>query len=323
MLIDVVMGGPGREAAVSRVSGTAVADALVRRGHDVARIDCDGRLDVARLRPGAVVFNIIHGTYGEDGTLQAELDAAGRSYVGSDAAASRLCMDKAATKERLETHGIRVPWGRRLDLTKPFSPADLKLPHHAGLVLKPMADGSSVGLRMLANPSFLLPAIEELLRELGPVPYLVEERLPGPEYTVAVLDGDDGPVALPAIAIRPAGGVFDYHAKYHSADTVEEVVADHVLSERLGAIAIAAHRACGCRDISRTDLMRTADGDYAALEINTLPGMTGASLTPKAAAAAGIAFDQLCERLASRAAARLGRHSVAGAGDRRGHGTRR
>jgi len=210
MLIDVLMGGPGREAAVSRVSGTAVADALVRCGHDVARLDLEGRLDAARLRPGAVVFNIVHGTYGEDGTLQAELDAAGRSYVGSDAAVSRLCMDKAATKERLEAQGIRVPWGRRLDLTKPFSPADLKLPHHAGLVLKPMADGSSVGLRMLANPSFLLPAIEELLRELGPVPYLVEERLPGPEYTVAVLDGDDGPVALPAIAIRTAGGCLLY-----------------------------------------------------------------------------------------------------------------
>lgn len=304
MLIDVIMGGPGREAAVSRVSGAAVADALVRCGHDVARIDLTGRLDVTRLRPGTLVFNIIHGTYGEDGTLQAELDAAGFSYVGSDAAVSRLCMDKAATKERLTQHGIRVPWGKRLDLTKPFSSADLKLPHHAGLVLKPMADGSSVGLRMIANPSFLLPAIEEILRELGPVPYLIEERLPGPEYTVAVIEDEAGARALPAIAISAAGGVFDYHAKYHSADTSETVVADPALAARLGAIAVEAHRACGCRDISRTDLMRTADGDYAVLEINTLPGMTGASLTPKAAAAAGLTFDALCDLLVARAAAR-------------------
>lgn len=314
MLIDVVMGGPGREAAVSRVSGTAVADALERGGHDVARIDLDGRLDVRRLRPGAVVFNIVHGTYGEDGTLQAELDAAGCSYVGSDAAVSRLCMDKAATKERLGQHGIRVPWGRRLDLTKPFLPTDLKLPHHGGLVLKPMADGSSVGLRLIANPSFLLPAIEDILRELGPVPYLVEERLPGPEYTVAVIEGDDGPQALPAIIISAAGGVFDYQAKYHSTETREEVVADAALSRELGAIAVAAHRACGCRDISRTDLMRTADGAHAVLEINTLPGMTGASLTPKAAAAAGIPFASLCERLAARAAARCGRTGRQAAG---------
>ena len=309
--IDVVMGGPGREAAVSRVSGAAVAAALGRCGCDVQVVDLAGRLDAARLRPGAVAFNIVHGTYGEDGTLQAELDALGVSYVGSDAAASRLCMDKAATKERLEKHGIRVPWGRRLDLTKPFSTAELKLPHHAGLVLKPMCDGSSVGLRMIDNPSFLLPAIEGILGELGPVPYLVEERLPGPEYTVAVLDQAAGPHALPALTIRSSSGVFDYEAKYHRHDTIEEPVADQALSQHLGALAVAAHRACGCRDLSRSDLMRTADGDYAVLEINTLPGMTGASLTPKAAAAAGISFDQLCLDLVSRAAARQTRAAQA------------
>lgn len=304
MLVDVIMGGPGREAAVSRVSGTAIADALARRGADVQRVDFAGRLEPQRLRAGAIAFNIVHGTYGEDGTLQAELDALGKSYVGSSAAVSRLCMDKAATKAVLERAGIRVPWGRTLDLSKPFTTAELKLPHHAGLVLKPQCDGSSVGLKMIANPSFLLPAVEEILRELGPMPYLLEERLPGPEYTVAVIEDDNGPRALPAIVINPGGGVFDYHAKYHSTETREEPVADPALSARLGAIAVAAHCACGCRDISRTDLMRTADGDYAALEINTLPGMTGASLTPKAAAAAGISFDELCWRLVSRAAAR-------------------
>jgi D-alanine-D-alanine ligase len=304
LAIDVLMGGPGREAAVSRRSGAAIAAGLAARGGDVQTIDLDGRLDPARLRPGAVVFNTVHGTYGEDGTLQAELDALGKSYVGSSAAVSHLCMDKAATKTVLEKAGIRVPWGRSLDLTKPFSPADLKLPNHAGLVLKPRNDGSSVGLKLLANPSFLLPAIEEILRELGPVPYLLEERLPGPEYTVAVIDEDGGPRALPPIIINPGGGVFDYEAKYHRTDTSEEPIADAALAATLSAIAVAAHRACGCRDISRTDLMRTADGTYAVLEVNTLPGMTNASLTPKAAAAAGISFADLCWHLVSRAAAR-------------------
>lgn len=304
MKVDVLMGGPGREAAISRRSGTAIAEALHRRGHDVVVIDIADRLDPRTLRRDAVVFNIIHGTYGEDGTVQAELDALGVSYVGSDAATSRLCMDKGATKARLTERGLRVPWGVRLDLRQPFSPKDLRIPHHAGLVLKPACDGSSVGLKMVANPSFVLPAIEEILRELGPVPYLLEERLPGPEYTVAVVDLGDGPRALPPLTIRAADGVFDFDAKYQRSDTQETPVTDAAIAVRLAELGVAAHVACGCRDISRCDIMRTSDGDYALLEVNTLPGFTGASLVPKAAAAAGISFDELVERLAARAAAR-------------------
>ena len=300
MKIDVIMGGPGKEAAVSRVSGAAIAAALLRRGHDVSTIDLAGELDPARLRPGALAFNYVHGTYGEDGALQAALDRLGKAYVGSDAAVSRLCMDKSAAKKRLGERGVRVPWGVEVHLGTPFVPKDLKLPHHGGLVLKPADDGSSVGLRMVANPSFVLPAVEELLAEVGARRYLIEERLPGPEYTVAVIDEEGGPRALPPIAIE-AKGVFDYHAKYHATDTVERAIEDGPLARRLGDLAVRAHVACGCRDLSRSDIMRTADDDYAVLEINTLPGMTGASLVPKAAAAAGISFDDLIERLAARA----------------------
>lgn len=305
MLVDVIMGGPGREAEVSRRSGTAIADALARSGVDVARVDLAGRLQPERLRTGAVVFNIVHGTYGEDGTLQAELDALGRSYVGSDAAVSRLCMDKRATKERLTAKGIRVPWGAAVHLGTPFSPKDLKIPHLGPVVMKPACDGSSMGLRMLANPSFILPACEELLAEVGAVPFLIEERLPGPEYTVAVIDEDGGSRALPPLVISAASGVFDYEAKYHRADTQEVPVTDPVLAARLAAIGVASHQACGCRDLSRTDVMATGDGELAVLEINTLPGFTTASLTPKAAAAAGISFDELCVRLVRRAASRM------------------
>lgn len=304
MNVDVIIGGPGREASVSRRSGAAIAEALTRRGHDVVQVDVSTTLNLARLRADAVVFNIMHGTYGEDGTVQSLLESAGRLFVGSDAASSRLCMDKVQAKKTLEKAGIRVPWGVRLDLTHPFNLRDLRIPHHAGLVLKPACDGSSVGLYMIANPSFILPAIEDILKELGPVPYLLEERLPGPEYTVAVIDEDHGPRALPPLAIRSASGVFDYQAKYHRSDTVEEAVTDGAVADALATIAVAAHRACGCRDISRTDLMRTADGEYAVLEINTLPGMTGASLTPKAAAAAGMSFDELVDLLIARVASR-------------------
>lgn len=306
MLIDVIMGGPGREAAVSRRSGAAIARGLRSAGHDVAEIDLAGELDPARLRRGAIAFNIVHGTYGEDGGLQAALERLGVPYVGTDAAGSRLCMDKSATKRRLQEAGVRVPWGVEVDLGRPFKPSDLKLPHHGGLVLKPADDGSSVGLKMVPNPGWILPAVEELLRDVGPRRYLIEERLPGPEFTVAVIDEDAGPRALPPLVISTATGVFDYEAKYNRSDTVEIPVADAALAARLGAIGIAAHRACSCRDISRIDVMQTADGDLAVLEINTLPGFTDASLTPKAAAAAGISFSELVHRLACRAARRAG-----------------
>ena len=303
--VDVIMGGPGREAAVSRKSGAAIARGLRAAGDDVAELDLAGELDVSRLRPGAIAFNIVHGTYGEDGALQAVLERHGVAYVGSDSAVSRLCMDKSATKRRLKEAGVRVPWGVEVDLGTPFRPSDLKLPHHGGLVLKPADDGSSVGLKMVANPGWVLPAIEELLRDVGPRRYLIEERLPGPEYTVAVVDEDAGPRALPPLVISTTTGVFDYEAKYNRSDTVEVPVADDALATRLGAIGVAAHRACGCRDLSRVDVMATADGELAVLEINTLPGFTDASLTPKAAAAAGIGFSELVHRLASRAAARM------------------
>ena len=302
--IDVVMGGPGREAAISRRSGAAIAAGLQRRGHDVLVIDLVNTLDVAHLRPGALVFNIVHGTYGEDGRLQAELDAAGKGYVGSDTRVSALCMDKEATKTVLKAAGIRVPWGVPIHLGSPFQVKDLKLPHFGPLVLKPRSDGSSMGLRMVANPSFILPTCEELLREIGAIPYLLEEQLPGPEYTVAVLGEGDAAYALPPLVIKPAAGIFDFEAKYNRADTAEVPVADAAVATRLAALAVAAHRAAGCRDLSRSDVMRTADGDYAVLEINTLPGFTGTSLVPKAAAAAGMDFEQLVDGLVQRAAAR-------------------
>ncbi len=306
--IDVVMGGPGHESAISRRSGVAIAAGLQRRGHDVLSIDVTTTLDPKLLRAGALVFNIVHGTYGEDGRLQAELDALGKTYVGSDAVVSARCMDKEQTKTVLKAAGIRVPWGVPIHLGTPFQVKDLRLPHFGPLVLKPRSDGSSVGLRMVANPSFILPTCEELVREVGAIAYLLEEQLPGPEYTVAVLGEGAAARALPPLVITPATGIFDFEAKYQRSDTAEQPVADALLAQRLGDLALAAHRAAGCRDISRSDVMRTADGDFAVLEINTLPGFTSTSLVPKAALAAGLTFDDLVDDLVQRAAAREVNH---------------
>jgi D-alanine-D-alanine ligase len=302
--VDVVMGGPGREAPVSRHSGAAIAAALEAAGYAVQTLDIGERLELSALRPQSVVFDIVHGTYGEDGTLQRELEAAGRTYVGSDASVSALCMDKEATKVRLRAQHLPVPWGRAFDPRAMRDPRDFRPPSMAGLVLKPQRDGSSVGLRMLPSLSFLLPELESVVAELGPVPMLLEERLPGPEYTVAILEDEAGePQALPPIRIVPAGETYDYSAKYAADDTRYELV-DAAPGPRLCELALAAYHACGCRDFARVDLMAAADGELRILEVNTLPGFTSHSLVPKAAAAAGIDFTTLCVRLVELAARR-------------------
>jgi len=299
-LVDVLMGGPGREAAVSRVSGSAVADALAEKGIDVARVEVGERLDPTSLRDDAIVFNLIHGTYGEDGTLQSELDAANRRYVGSGAAASRLCIDKDATRRRLQSEDLPVPWGATVDPRDPGAVRDFRTPTLTGLVVKPVTEGSSVGLRLLPSRSFLLPAVEELVAEIGPTRLLIEERLPGPEYTVAVLEDAGGePRALPPLRIVPTDSeTYDYHAKYDSDETRYEFPDDPGLCERLRVLGLAAHRACGCRHLSRVDLMADRDGELRILEINTLPGFTSHSLVPKVAERAGIGFADLALRLA-------------------------
>ena len=262
-------------------------------------------LDAAQLRDDAVVFNIIHGTYGEDGTLQAQLDALGRSYVGSDVVASRLCIDKDATRKKLEAAGLPIPWGVAFNPTNMQDPRDLRVPTLTGLVLKPARDGSSVGLHLLASISFLLPALEEVVAELGAIPMLLEERLAGPEYTVGVIDEADGPVALPPIRITPAAESYDYESKYVSNATRYDVVDDEALAGQLRELGLSAYRVCGCRDLARVDVMAARDGSLKILEVNTLPGFTDHSLLPKAAAAAGRDFANLCLHLVDRARQRM------------------
>lgn len=305
--VDVVMGGPGREAAVSRTSGAAIVEGLQAGGHDVQAVDIDGKLDPGRLRPDSLVFNIVHGTYGEDGTLQAELDAAGRAYIGSGAAASRLCMDKQATKERLIAGGLAVAWG------KAIASAGFRLEDHpdipAGpLVLKPRCDGSSVGLRMLASRDDLPAAVADVVRELGRIPMLIEERLAGPEYTVGVIQGrGDSIRALTPIRIISAVGTYDYQAKYHRDDTQKLFMEEEPLAGRLREIGEKVFTLCGCRDLARIDVMANGRGDLCVLEINTLPGFTRHSLLPKAAAHEGLTMEFLLSHLVQQASGRIRR----------------
>ena len=214
-------------------------------------------------------------------------------------------MDKQKTRDVLGQAGVPVAWGQAIDLRQPIDPRQLRLPHLGGYVLKPRCDGSSVGLYVIDSPSFLLPTCEQIVKEVGPIPYLLEERLRGDEYTVAVIDDIHGvPQVQPPLRIIPAGESYDYHAKYQADTTQYEIVSDTQLSDRLGAVALAAHTACGCRDLSRVDVMAGADADLHVLEINTLPGFTDHSLVPKAAGAAGVSFAELVSHLVALAAKR-------------------
>ena len=287
--ITVMTGGPSAEREVSLRSGAAVARALASLGHAVSILDPgDGRGWV--LRAGTdVVFLALHGTYGEDGTVQGELDELGVRYTGCDAAASRLAFDKVATKERCRASG--VPTGRFVVFDAPTAawPAGWRPP----VVLKPVRQGSSVGLQFVDEPGTLAAALRAALRFDSAV--LMEERISGREATVGILEDR----ALPVVEVRPKRGGYDYHSKYTSGATEYLVPApfEAATTAAIQAAALGAFRAVGGRDYGRVDVMVREDGSPVVLEVNTLPGMTELSLLPKAAGAAGLDFPALCGRM--------------------------
>ena len=243
--------------------------------------------------PVDVVILALHGTWGEDGRIQGLLDTVGIPYTGSGVLASALAMDKVMTKKILASEGIDVPRGV---VVTSASGDDLAQARSVGLpvFVKPVASGSSVGAAIVTTAEQLAPAITDALRFDERA--LVEELVGGTELTVAVI-GNDELTPLPVIEIVTTREFFDYTAKY-SAGESEEIVPARIPDEvarRAQDIAIRAHRALGCRGMSRTDLMWSGDR-MVALEVNTIPGMTANSLLPKAARAAGIQFGDLLAR---------------------------
>ncbi|TAL00359.1 MAG: D-alanine--D-alanine ligase [Verrucomicrobia bacterium] len=284
--ITVMLGGPSAERDVSLRSGESVAKALRARGHAVTELDPQ--------KPGwklpaktDVVFLALHGTYGEDGTVQAELEKLGVPYTGCDAEASRLAFDKVLTKQACVA--AKVPTARFtvIETANTSWPRGWNPP----LVLKPVRQGSSVGLQFVERVADWSNALAESLRYDSQV--LVEERISGRECTVGILDG----VALPLVEVRPKNGAYDYRNKYTAGATEYFCPAefDAATTKRIQDAALGAFAAIGGRDYSRVDVMVRATGEPVVLEVNTLPGMTETSLLPKAAAAAGIGFEDLCE----------------------------
>ena len=286
--ITVLRGGPSAEREVSLRSGTAVAQALRSLGHQVDEVDpIPGDLQIPAGTQ--VVFLALHGTYGEDGTVQSELEELGLPYTGCGVSASLYAFDKILTKRRCLKAGVpSARFERFIDASAPW-PNGWKPP----VVLKPTRQGSSVGLQFVDRIEDFPSALAESLGHGGEV--LMEERIVGRETTVGILDGSP----LPVVEVRPKSGSYDYANKYTAGRTEYFCPADFeaAVTAQIQQAALAAFHAVGGRDYARVDVMVQPDGSPVVLEVNTLPGMTETSLLPKAAAAAGIPFPQLCERM--------------------------
>jgi D-alanine-D-alanine ligase len=288
LIVTVMLGGPSSEREVSLRSGATVAKALRSLGHTVHELD--PKEPGWKLPPGTeIVFLALHGTYGEDGTVQEELEKLGVPYTGSGPLASRIAFDKVLTKKRCLATG--VPTARFVVLDSPEAPwpSGWRPP----VVLKPVRQGSSVGLQMIEHVGEWESSLAEAFRFDTQV--LMEEKIMGREATVGILD--DKP--LPVAEIRVKQGMFDYKNKYTPGASEHICPADFdpAQTARIQNAAMGAFHAIGGRDFARVDVMVRPNGDPVVLEVNTLPGMTELSVLPDAAAAAGLSFAQLCQRI--------------------------
>ena len=288
--VTVLMGGWSAEREVSLASGAACADALTDAGYNVTRVDVKHDLGglIEALTPAPdVVFNALHGRYGEDGRIQSLLDILGIPYTHSGVLASALAMDKQTAKALFEARGIPCPEGRLISLS---AEADT-LPLEPPFVVKPNSEGSSVGVKIV-KPGDNRIGFDDW-------PYgdeaLVEQYIAGRELTVAVM----GDQALGVTELRPHTGFYDYKAKYTDGETTHLCPAPvpDKIAEQAMSYAVTAHQALGCRGVSRADFRYDdtdgSTGQLYMLEVNTQPGMTPLSLVPEQAAASGIGMSDL------------------------------
>jgi D-alanine-D-alanine ligase len=295
--VAVLMGGWSAEREVSLVTGAGVADALESRGHRVTRIDM-GRDVAQRLLEAApdVVFNALHGTPGEDGTVQGLMDLMGLKYTHSGLETSVIAIDKELTKLVLVPHGIRMPAGEIVESESLYAADPLPRPY----VLKPVNEGSSVGVAIVTREGNYGDPIGRDVK--GPWQeferLLAEPFIRGRELTVAVL-GDE---ALAVTELKPKTAFYDYDAKYTDGMTEHVCPADvpAEIEEAMLRLARAAHNVLGCKGASRSDFRwddEQGEAGIYLLEVNTQPGMTPLSLVPEQARYRGIDYPELCERL--------------------------
>lgn len=292
--IAVLMGGPGSEREVSLASGKAVLKALQEAGFTAVGVDVTTKS--IELPVGTqLAFNVIHGTFGEDGQLQQILEDMGVAYTGAGVESSRIAFDKNLAKEAFVKHQVPTPRSEILDVSD-----GLKLPSFsAPFVAKPPREGSSVGVQIVKNQADAEAAIAAAAKFSSDI--LVEEFVEGKELTVAILDDE----AMPIVHIAPKnGGVYDMANKYPwmsgaaGSDYFCPADLDAETTRRVQEAALAAHRAIGTEVYSRVDVLLDAQNRPYVLEVNTIPGMTETSLLPKSAAVHGISFVNLCQKVA-------------------------
>lgn len=299
MKVAVVYGGSSDEREVSLASGHNACEALTKAGLEVELVDTqDTRAAIRRLADGGfdAVFIALHGKGGEDGTIQGALEMLQIPYTGSGVAASAIAMDKSRSKALYGPAGLAV--ARSVTLSKPedFSVEEIREAVGDKCVVKPCGDGSSVGMSIVHDPAELPHALDVAFACGQAV--MVEEYVSGTEVTVAVL-GNADPEPLPVIEIVPHAEFYDYEVKY-SANGADHIIPARLAPEvyaRVQDCAVRAHKALGCRGVSRSDFIVKADGTPVILETNTIPGMTATSLLPDAAAKAGIDFSEVCVKL--------------------------
>jgi len=289
--IAVLMGGPGSERDVSLATGRGVAKALRSLGAEVTEVDVR---DASFALPNdtELAFICLHGTFGEDGQLQKILEERGVAYTGENVEGSRFAFDKILTKEKFREHCIATPnWQVIRKGQQPTIPIPI--------VIKAPRQGSTVGIYIAKMEREIADALQEGLKY--DEEFLVEKFIPGRELTVGIL----GDVALPIIEIIAKGGFYDFTNKYPFLNPNAGGAAEHVCPAHIGGdetkkiqdLALRAHRALGLKVYSRVDIILPEKSEPTVLEVNTIPGMTEASLLPEAAGVAGIGYPELCARI--------------------------
>lgn len=296
--IIVLMGGPSAEAEVSRRTGAAIAEALISKGYHVSTLELNPRTvlqDIENLK-GDVVFNAIHGRYGEDGALQGALEMAEIPYTGSGIMAHSVGMNKKVSKDVFK--GAHIPTAESISYngnlqSKEDIIKDIESKFSLPVVLKPATQGSSIGVTIVKEEDQLTKAVTEALT-YDPI-LVVEQYLNGREFTVSVLDRK----ALAIIEIRPHSGEYDYTSKYTAGATDYLVPApiSADMTKEMQAIGELVYREVQASGAIRVDVMTDDKDNMYVLEYNTIPGMTATSLVPKAAKEVGIDFPELCEKI--------------------------
>lgn len=302
MRIAVLMGGKSKEREVSIRSGTAVTEALLRKGYEVIALDVDETVaeKLRELNPD-LAFITLHGKYGEDGSIQGLLEIMGIPYTGSGVACSAICMDKVLTKKLMVYEGIpTAPFTvvTRNDFTDARQETVAGVVNKLGLplVIKPADQGSSIGTTIVREASIVESALSEALAMSAEA--LAEKFIPGVEVTASVL-GNQNPRVLPLIEIETAKGVYDYEAKYTPGGSAHVIPAriPPASAARVEEISRQIYTTFKCLGFSRIDFIIDPSGDPYVLEVNSIPGMTSLSLFPDAAAYSGMSYDELVDTI--------------------------